>query len=97
MSDHRPVATVAAVAAYLAVDRSTVYRLIDNHELEAHGIGKRGRRVYWDSVYAYQQRSAVAANPCAEVIAHPVRRRPVHHNHQAALEKLRAAGLRSVA
>jgi hypothetical protein len=50
----RPSARVANVAAVLDCDESNVRRLIDVGELQAHGLGKRGVRVFLDSVAAYQ-------------------------------------------
>lgn len=50
----RPVARVARVMELLDCEESDVRRLIDSGDLEAHGIGRRGVRVYLDSVADYQ-------------------------------------------
>ncbi|HEX4027483.1 MAG TPA: helix-turn-helix domain-containing protein, partial [Rhizomicrobium sp.] len=50
----RPSARVSRVADLLDCDESEVRRLIDGGELQAHGLGKRGVRVFLDSVAAYQ-------------------------------------------
>jgi excisionase family DNA binding protein len=55
----RPSARVIRVMELLDVDESTVRRLIDRGEIEAHGVGKRGIRVYLDSVRGYQDARAV--------------------------------------
>ena len=57
----RPSAKVARVAELLDSDESGVRRLIRAGELETHGNGKRGVRVFLDSVRAYQDRQA---KPC---------------------------------
>jgi excisionase family DNA binding protein len=50
---------VATIAAALEIDESQVYRLIDEGELEAHGVGTRSVRVYLDSLEAYQAKKAI--------------------------------------
>jgi excisionase family DNA binding protein len=55
----RPSARVIRVMELLDVDESTVRRLIDRGEIEAHGVGKRGIRVYLDSVRDYQDARAI--------------------------------------
>ena len=50
----RSSARVARVAAIMDCDESHVRRLIDVGELQAHGLGKRGVRVFLDSVADYQ-------------------------------------------
>lgn len=51
----RPSARVARVAAILDCDPSDVRRMLRAGELEGHGKGIRGKRVYLDSVAAYQR------------------------------------------
>jgi hypothetical protein len=50
----RPSARIARVAELLDCDESQVRRLIDKGALDAHGLGKRGLRVFLDSVADYQ-------------------------------------------
>lgn len=52
----RQSARVATVAAMLDCHPSDVRRLIVAGELETHGKGVRGIRVFLDSVAAYQER-----------------------------------------
>jgi hypothetical protein len=54
----RPVAKIARVCELLDMDESQVRRLIDGGEIEAHGVGARGVRVFLDSVALYQERKA---------------------------------------
>lgn len=51
---------VRRVMELLDLDDSQVRRLIADGLIEAHTVGKRGVRVYWDSVLAYQRDSARA-------------------------------------
>lgn len=60
----------ATAAERLDCDRSQVYRLVRARELEAHSIGKRGLRIYTDSLEAYRRRHAQGAPAPA-----PVRKR----------------------
>src|SRR5690242_18406488 len=55
----RPSARVATVARLLECDPGDIRRLIAVGQLEAHGKGKRGVRVFLDSVQAYQERLTV--------------------------------------
>lgn len=55
-STPRPSAKVATVAELLDCHPGDVRRLVDRGELEAHGKGVRGVRVYLDSVRDYQDR-----------------------------------------
>lgn len=50
----RPSWRIKKVAAVLDCDLSQVSRMVKNRQLEAHKVGKRGVRVYVDSVRAYQ-------------------------------------------
>lgn len=59
----RPSAKVRTIARLLEVDDSHVRRLVDEGELEAHRIGKRGLRVYLESVRDWQERMARARGP----------------------------------
>lgn len=69
----RPSARVARVAELLDCDPGDIRRLIAAGELEAHGKGVRGVRVYLDSVKDYQDRRAVRP---ARVQAPPSRAKP---------------------
>ena len=79
---HRPSMRVAKAAALLEVDISTIYKLVRAGGLQAHRVGKRGVRVFADSLRAYQERQKIAggvsderANPNskkdAKTIGHP--------------------------
>lgn len=50
----RRSARVATVATMLDMDESQVRRMVADGTLESHRIGKRGIRVYLDSVSAWQ-------------------------------------------
>jgi hypothetical protein len=54
----RPSARVATVADMLDCHPGDVRRLVHAGELEAHGKGIRGIRIFLDSVRAYQDRQA---------------------------------------
>jgi len=66
----RPSAKVATVAEMLGCDPGDVRRLIRAGEIEAHGIGERGVRVFLDSVRAYQDRRAKPLAPHAPAHIH---------------------------
>lgn len=66
----RPSARVATVAGILDCDDGDVRRLIRNGELETHGKGIRGVRVFLDSVRAYQDRQAKPLRPRAPALVH---------------------------
>jgi len=77
------------VAAMLDMDRSQVYKLIKSAELETHAIGKRGVRVYLDSVEAYRERGrGVQARPAA-----PKPRQRLGGEFYEACARLRAVGV----
>jgi len=50
---------VAVAASLLQVNISTIYKLVRGGSLEAHHIGKRGVRVFADSVRDYQERQKI--------------------------------------
>jgi len=84
---------VKAVAEFLDTTQSHVRQLVASGELESHTLGKRGVRVYWDSVVDYQGRNAraVALQPQS---LRP-RARPTAAStaaDRAALASLKAAG-----
>jgi excisionase family DNA binding protein len=58
MSPVRSSARVATVAKLLDCDQSQVRRFVRDGVLEAHRVGKRGLRIFLDSVAAYQEARA---------------------------------------
>lgn len=50
----RPAIRPAKAAAILDMDRSQIYRMVRKGDLEAHGIGTRGVRIYVDSIERYR-------------------------------------------
>lgn len=50
---------VAKVAEALDMDARRVRKLLAAGELEGHGVGKRGLRVYEDSVEEYRRRNQI--------------------------------------
>jgi hypothetical protein len=60
----RPSGKVKTIAAILDCDESAVRRLVRDGQVEAHRNGKRGIRVYLDSVAAYQAAQQVNPTPC---------------------------------
>lgn len=66
----RPSARVATVAGILDCHPGDVRRLVDQGELETHGKGVRGIRVFLDSVRAYQERQSKPLPPRARALVH---------------------------
>ncbi len=90
----RPSARVASVAEYLDCNPGDVRRLIDDGELEAHGKGVRGIRVYWDSVAEYQARKTIKAKRKPAVIPKAKPRAPAStSSFRSAMAGLRAKGI----
>lgn len=91
----RPSARVATVAELLDCDQGDVRRLVRLGELEAHGKGKRGIRVFLDSVRAYQDRHSRPAMGRPSQPIHTRRRiAPASTaSYRAALAGLKAKGL----
>jgi hypothetical protein len=88
----RPSAKISRVAAMLECDQSDVRRMLRRGEIEAHTIGKRGIRVFLDSVAAYQERKRqVPAPPRREV--HRLRKIANSKAHREAMEELRKEGI----
>ena len=87
---------VKTVAKILECDEGEIRRLIDQGEIEAHHIGRRGIRVYLDSVAAYQ-----AGHPRLpktkrdrERVAQKTKARQVDNRaHLEAMAELRRCGL----
>jgi excisionase family DNA binding protein len=97
-AEERPSRRVKTVAEMLDADESQVRRLVDTGELEAHVIGKRGIRIYLDSVADYQARQTrtARARPADEAQGAPRRVRPAAAStaaHRAAKARLRAEGI----
>lgn len=67
----RPSARVATVAEILDCDAGDVRRLIRAGELETHGKGKRGVRVFLDTVRDYQDRQTKPRPSLGDVIHKP--------------------------
>lgn len=90
----RPSARVATVAELLDCDPGDIRRLIREGELETHGKGKRGLRIYLDSVRDYQVRRVRRARPRSPSAGAPHRRGPASTSaHLAAMASLRAKGI----
>lgn len=84
----RPLASLDRVAELLAIDRSTVRKMVAKGEIEGCRIG-RCVRVYLDSVSVYQQRQRIGGE---DAVAVPQRRRATAR-HRAALAFLRERGI----
>ena len=88
----RSAAKVKTVAALLDADPAIVRRLVNKGELESFTIGKRGVRIYLDSVADYQQRQARQTPPRA---AERQQRRQVSRAAaREAIEGLRKLGVK---
>ena len=87
----RPSARVSRVADLLDCDESDVRRLIDVGELQAHGLGKRGVRVFLDSVADYQAaKHRITKRP----VDNPQKPRKVNRAAQISAEnELRKSGI----
>jgi excisionase family DNA binding protein len=59
---HRPSIRVAKAAAILEVNISTIYKLVRAGTLGAHRVGKRGVRVFADSLRQYQDQQKISVN-----------------------------------
>ncbi len=87
----RPSARVARVAELLDCDEKKVRRLIDRGDLQAHGLGDRGLRVFLDSVADYQ---AGRARPVKTPVDKPRKARAIDRAAQAFAEsELRKSGI----
>lgn len=91
----RPSARVARVAELLDCHPGDVRRLLDDGELEAHGKGIRGIRVYLDSVRDYQDRQARPAKPRKLKVIHKAKpKAPASTaSFRSAMARLQAKGL----
>lgn len=63
VSSPRPSAKVATVAQLLDCDESDVRRMLRDGDLQGHGKGIRGIRVFLDSVAAYQESRTLEPKP----------------------------------
>lgn len=86
-STPRPSARVSTVVGLLDCDASQVRRLVADGELEAHTIGKRGVRIYLDSVADYQARQVRPAERSPKKAA-PDRVRASTAAHRSAMAYL---------
>lgn len=86
---------VAWVAEHLDMHPGDVRRLVDRGELEAHGTGVRGIRVFLDSVADYQERQAKSPKVSPTPIIHKPKARSAASTaaFRAAMAGLRAKGL----
>ena len=87
---------VATLAEAWDCDVTQINRLIDIGELEAHGLGRRARRVYLDSARDYQTRKAISpTGPGRERIVDKHRHASLVDNvaHRAAMATLRKQGI----
>lgn len=93
--DIRHSARVKTVAAILDQDESQVRRLIAKGDLEGHRTGKRGVRIYLDSVRRYQERNRIDPNKSEtdKGLAKTAQARNCAAAHRTAMAKLRARGL----
>lgn len=88
----RPSWRVRRVAADLDCDARSVRRLIERGELEAHRIGKRGVRVYLDSLQAYKGRGKLGLGMRPAQAAAPQPRASL--GHREAMAYLRRMGIK---
>jgi len=87
----RPSARIKTVAKLLDCNQSQVRELVVIGALEAHRIGKRGWRIFLDSVAAYQEQKGWTAPPVRE--GAQKRRMFSRKEHSSALKALREAGV----
>lgn len=83
----RPSARVRTVANLLDCDESQVRRLVAEKKLDAHPFGKRGVRVYLDSVSDYQGRGTKSSKPKENPTS------AGRNAHRHAMAELRARGI----
>jgi hypothetical protein len=91
----RPSIRIAKLAEAWDCDISQIRDLIKAGELEAHGIGRRGVRVYVDSANGYQTKKTRQPKTTNAPLAHlkPKRRTADDAQHKAAMAVLRRQGL----
>ena len=87
----RPSARVSAVAQMMDCDQSQIRRFVRNGALESHRVGKRGLRIFLDSVAAYQEsRTEQIVRPREQK---QQKRAIARKSYKDALATLRARGL----
>ena len=91
----RPSLRVAVAAALLQVNISTIYKMVRGGVLEAHHIGKRGVRVFADSVREYQEGQKIVTTKTGEQpnLTSPKRGKWQNFAHREALDLLRQNGV----
>lgn len=92
----RPSARVSRVAEILDCDEGDVRRLLDQGKLEGHRKGKRGIRVYLDSVRYYQEGAPFVPTRIPRGSLETFKRRPAAAStaaHLSAMASLRAKGI----
>jgi excisionase family DNA binding protein len=90
----RPSARVGTVARLLDDDPSQIRRMIRRGQLEAHREGKRGVRVYLDSVEAWQKANSICPVSAPVAPAAPAEpSRASRAAHGQAMTHLRALGV----
>lgn len=93
-ADERASARVKHVAALLDCDDSQIRRLIDSGDLEAHRIGKRGIRVYLDSVDEYRNRMMIITRKATSAgIPKPLKSKATTTANREAMAYLRQIGI----
>lgn len=85
---------VERVMELLDLDERTVRRLLDQGDLAGHGIGKRGIRVYLDSIRAYQEARTITAKHLSRK-EKSVRSAASRASHTVAEAALRKSGILS--
>lgn len=81
----RPSVTVASAAEAVHADPSTIRKLIKAKKLEGHRVGKRGIRVYEDSIAAYQRERPLNASPANDAGRLPARKPAKSAAHREAV------------
>ena len=91
----RPSARVRTIAKLMEEDEGEIRRMVARGELEAHRKGKRGIRIYLDSVADFQQRRQMVPVASYGVAPGPTKpqRQITHAAHRAAMESLREDGI----
>jgi excisionase family DNA binding protein len=90
----RRSARVSTVAEMLDDTPSQIRRMIDRGEIEAHREGKRGIRVFLDSVQAWQERHPIKAKNTPKAQEKPkTRAKASAAAHNQAMAHLRDLGL----
>jgi excisionase family DNA binding protein len=92
----RPSAKVGTVARQLDEDPSQIRRMVANGDLEAHRTGKRGIRIFLDSVEAWQKANRVKANKKPGIVVPDAPKPPSRATqaaHRQAVAHLQSLGL----